>query len=174
MNNELVAQFRKFYKLLIDAEIEFILIGGAAANLHGSPRFTLDLDILYARHETNLRRLVEVLAPLHPYLRGAPAGLPFQFDFRAARHGLNFTFTTDWGRLDLLGEAAGYFYVDLLPHSQPMLVEGLAVQTINLEKLIELKRFAGRAKDTEAIAELEAIRQDQIASAQTKKRPDHS
>ncbi|MEP6955385.1 MAG: hypothetical protein ABI883_01055 [Chthoniobacterales bacterium] len=159
------AHYRRFYKLLSDAQVEFILIGGCAANLHGSARFTLDVDVIYARGDTNLRRLIECLAPIHPYLRGAPEGLPFTFDFRTARGGLNFTFVTDWGSLDLLGEAAGYFYADLLPHAHFKDVDGLPVRTIDLEKLIELKRFAGRAKDHEVLAELEALRQDQIASA---------
>ncbi len=170
MNDTPAAKFRRLYELLLNARVEFILIGGAAANLHGSPRFTLDVDVLYARNPVNLRRLVACLVPIHPYLRGAPPGLPFKFDFRAARQGLNFTFLTDWGPLDLLGEAAGYFFEDLLPHSHAQNLDGLLVPTVDLDKLIELKRFAGRSKDNEVIAELEAIRQDKIASAE-KKRP---
>ena len=159
-----VARFRQFYELLIDARIKFILIGGAAANLHGSPRFTLDVDIVYARDEENMRRLTECLAPLHPYLRGAPPGLPFTLDFRTLRNGLNFTLVTDWGRLDLLGEAAAQGYAQLLPHAHDKEVDGLQVLTVDLDKLIELKRAAGRGKDTEMIAELEAIRQERSAS----------
>lgn len=72
----------------------------------------------------------------------------------------------------MLGEAAGYFYDDLFPHSHLLQVADLAVRTIDLDKLIELKRFAGRAKDNEMVAELEVIRQDKLGSAK-RERPDH-
>ena len=52
--------------MLEDAGIKFILIGGAAANLQGSPRFTLDVDIVYAREDENLNKLADCLAPFHP------------------------------------------------------------------------------------------------------------
>ena len=42
-----------------------------------------------------------------PYLRGAPPGLPFRWDDRTLKAGLNFTLTTTLGDLDLLGEVAG-------------------------------------------------------------------
>ena len=61
---------------LVKAEINFILIGGMAAILHGSARVTFDTDIVYDRSKANLERLVNFLKPHQPYLRGAPPGLP--------------------------------------------------------------------------------------------------
>ena len=69
---------------------EFIVIGGVAGALHGSAFITQDLDV-YARNRENIRRLVAALHPHQPYLRGAPEGLPFQWDERTIRNGLNFT-----------------------------------------------------------------------------------
>jgi hypothetical protein len=69
-------------------------------------------------------RLVTAIRPLRPTLRGAPEGLPFVWDERTIRSGLNFTLST------------------------------------SLDALIRLKRAAGRRKDLEAIAELEAIREE--------------
>jgi hypothetical protein len=156
------AKFREIYELLIIADIEFFLVGGAAANLHGSPRFTLDVDIVYSRRDENIAKIVRAFSRIHPYLREAPAGLPFQFDARTIRNGLNFTLITDLGPIDLLGEVpGGGIYEQLVPFSEIKNVYGLALPCVTLEKLIELKRAAGRPKDQELIAELEIIRQEQ-------------
>ncbi|HEU4383242.1 MAG TPA: hypothetical protein VFR85_07015 [Anaeromyxobacteraceae bacterium] len=139
-------------------EVRYILVGGAAAVAHGSARLTQDVDVVYARDPDNVTRLVAALAPAHPYPRGAPPGLPFQWDERTVRNGLNFTLQTDLGAIDLFGEiTGGRDYPDLLPHSFEVTVFGVACRILGLEKLIEVKRAAGRPKDYEAVAELEAI-----------------
>ncbi|MFL5400808.1 MAG: hypothetical protein ACJ79P_23150 [Myxococcales bacterium] len=75
--------------------------------------------------------------------------------------GLNFTFVTDLGWMDLLGEiTGGGDYDRLLPHSTDMKMFGVSIKVLNLDKLIEVKRAAGRPKDFETIAELEAIREE--------------
>jgi predicted nucleotidyltransferase len=143
---------------LCDAGVEFIVIGGAAATAHGSARLTNDIDVVYARSADNLRRIVGAIAPHCPYPRGAPPGLPFLWDETTLRNGLNFTLTTALGDLDLLGEVAGGGgYKDLLPHTVHLIVFGRDLLCVNLTKLIELKRAAGRPKDFEAIAELELL-----------------
>jgi len=73
----------------------------AAATAHGSARLTVDLDVVYRRTSENIARLVSALAPLQPYLRGAPPGLPFDWSEVTIRKGLNFTLTTKLGALDL-------------------------------------------------------------------------
>ena len=62
---------------LSDAGVEFIIIGGWCAILHGSAYVTNDLDIFFSWRPENLRRLVQALAPYHPRLRDLPEGLPF-------------------------------------------------------------------------------------------------
>jgi predicted nucleotidyltransferase len=157
----MATKFEAIYRLLSEGGIRFILIGGGAANVHGVARLTLDVDVVYARDAENLQALVDSLAPLHPYLRGAPPGLPFRLDLRTLRQGLNFTLTTDLGDLDLLGEVVGGgTYEDLLLHSRTVVALGVELRCVDLDKLIELKRAAGRAKDFEGIAELEIIRQE--------------
>src|SRR4051794_34412317 len=51
---------------LLEQQVEFLIVGGICAVLHGSPRQTLDLDLCYRRTSENLRRLVLALAPLDP------------------------------------------------------------------------------------------------------------
>ena len=143
------------------AGVEFIIVGGVAAAIHGSARVTQDLDIVYARTSENIARLAAVLAPYRPYLRGAPPGLPFRWDAETIRRGLNFTLTTALGDLDLLGEiVGGGTYADLFPHSQVAKVSGVEYRCLGLAHLIHVKRAAGRPKDFEAIAELEALREE--------------
>jgi predicted nucleotidyltransferase len=153
-----MTDFRALLTTLVDSGVEFILVGGLAGVAHGSARSTQDVDVVYARGDANLERLVRALAPLHPYLRGAPRGLPFSWDARTVRAGLNFTLETDAGDLDLLGEiAGGGTYEELLPETIEIRVFGSAIRCLALRKLIEVKRAAGRPKDLEAIAELEAL-----------------
>ncbi len=141
------------------ANVSFVVIGGIAGIAHGAARVTFDLDIVYGRSKENVERLVLALAPHHPYLRGAPPGLPFMFDVETVLHGLNFTLTTDLGDLDVLGEViGGGSYENLAVHSREIEAFGVTCRCVTLAKLIELKRAAGRPKDFEAIAELELLR----------------
>lgn len=110
------------------------------------------------RDADNLERLAASLAPLHPRLRGAPEHLPFFWDARTLRSGLNFTLKTDLGDVDLLGEVTGlggYESVANLATKQE--VAGLRIDVLSLEGLERAKRAAGRVKDLldlEEIAEL--------------------
>src|SRR2546430_1124972 len=143
---------------LVEAKIDFILIGGKAAILLGSARVTFDTDIVYDRGKANLERIAKFLKPHQPYLRGAPPGLPFVLDVPTLRNGLNFTLTTKLGDLDLLGEVVGGGgYKELLPHTFLVDAFGVEFRCVDLPTLIKLKRAAGRPKDLESIAELQTL-----------------
>jgi len=153
--------YQKLISALAGGKVEFVIVGGVAATIHGSARFTADLDIVYGRSHENIRRLVTALAPLKPYLRGAPLGLPFRLDAETVRAGLNFTLTTTAGPLDLLGEMAGGFdYQTARTRSIAVDLYGQRCRVIDIDALIEAKIAAGRPKDLEAIAELQVIREE--------------
>ncbi len=150
--------FAGLLRRLLDAHVEFILVGGVAGIVHGAARATFDIDVVYRRSADNIARLVDALRPIQPYLRGAPTGLPFVFDAATVQGGLNFTLETAVGDLDLLGEiTGGGSYDQLVAGSVIIDVFGHACRTVSLETLVHLKRAAGRPKDLEAIAELEAL-----------------
>ena len=150
--------YAKILSVLTENRVQFVLIGGVAANLHGSARATFDLDLVYGRQRANIARLVRALVPYRPYLRGATPGLPFHFDERTVRSGLNFTLETTLGDVDLLGEVVGGGnYEQLLAHTIEVRAFGLRCKCVTLERLIQLKRAAGRPKDLESIAELQAL-----------------
>lgn len=75
--------------------------------------------------------------------------------------GLNFTLVTSAGPLDVLGEiAGGGTYETLISHSRKLSVFGIECYCLGLDCLIQAKRDAGRPKDLEVIAELEALRDE--------------
>jgi predicted nucleotidyltransferase len=150
--------FAGILQALARHEVKFILIGGLSAIIHGSPRLTFDVAVVYSRGRENLRRLVAALQPHAPYLRGALPGLPFKWDESTVRMGLNFTLVTALGDVDLLGEVAGGgTYESLLPHAAEAEAFEIKFLCVGLEKLIQLKRAGGRPKDLESVAELQAI-----------------
>lgn len=154
----MAADFAGVVGVLADAGVEVILIGGLAAQAHGSARLTQDTDFLYRRSTDNIDRLARALAPHTPYLRGAPRGLPFRFDPATIQRGLNFTLTTGLGDVDLLGEVIGIGnYESVVAHTLRLPVFGRDLLVLDLPTLIRSKRAAGRPKDLEAIAELEAL-----------------
>ena len=153
--------FAGLLRRLLEVKVEFIVIGGVACNVHGSARATFDIDVVYARTPGNIDRLVGALGSINPYLRGAPPGLPFSFDARTIKSGLNFTLITSLGDIDLLGEVTGGgTYEQLLPATMEIDVFGYRCRCVTLDQLIHLKRSAGRIKDLEVLAELEAIAEE--------------
>lgn len=158
-------QFKALLSSLAANNVEFVIIGGLAATLHGSARVTYDLDVVYNRRAENLSRIVAALALFQPYLRGAPAGLPFKFDVETLKRGLNFTFTTSAGPIDLFGELSGIgSYEAVRAHANTATMFGGTYLFIDLEGLIASKKAAGRPKDLETIAELETIREERRRS----------
>jgi len=145
-------------RCLADGDVAFVIVGGVAATMHGSAHMTYDLDVVYERTPANIERLVRALAPLHPYMRGAPPGLPFRLDADTVSRGLNFTLTTDLGDLDVLGEiAGGGTYENLVSDALTTTLDGRSFRYVTLPRLIALKRAAGRSKDLNVLAELELL-----------------
>ncbi|MDP9467645.1 MAG: hypothetical protein M3P32_02735 [Chloroflexota bacterium] len=141
--------------------VRYVVIGGIAARLLGSPTVTRDLDICYARDADNLRTLATALKELHPELRGAELGLPFQLDARTLRAGDNFTLETDAGDLDLMGTPAGSDgYADLVRSATRLDLGGVEVLVAAIDDLIRMKRAAGRPKDLIEVEVLGALRDE--------------
>lgn len=162
---KLETRFDALLRVLSDNQIDYIVVGGVAAVVYGANRATFDIDIVYSRQSENIKRLARALAPLQPYLRNTPPGLPFKWDERTLLAGLNFTLETTLGYIDVLGEVTGGgSYVDLLPYSVEMDMYGVKTRCVTLERLIFLKRAAGRPKDFEALAELELLLAEKSAS----------
>ena len=128
---------------LVANNVEFVLVGGLAMIARGSAHITDDLDICYLRTPDNIERLAAAVAPLKPYLRGAPEGLPFRFDAATITAGLNFTLTTECGPLDVLGEISGVGdYSRVREQSDVQEMFHLLIPTLTLDGLIAAKKAA--------------------------------
>jgi predicted nucleotidyltransferase len=157
-----MTDYAKIIHALIAEKVEFIIIGGAAATAYGSSRLTEDLDIVYSRSRDNIQRLFRALEPLKPGLRGAPDNLPFRWDEKTLRNGLNFTLSTSAGSLDLFGEIiGGPTFEDLVADSLFLNMFGSQCLCLSLPRLIEVKQAMGRPKDIEVVAELKVILEEQ-------------
>ena len=149
---------RSLLERLVAGTVDFIVIGGIAAVVHGSATITRDLDIVYAPDHDNLERLGEVLVTLGARLRGVTDDVPFVPDGRTLRRTRVLTLDTPQGRLDVLAQPDGSPAYELLRERSVLTdLEGIVVRVAALDDLIAMKRAAGRPKDLVAVEELEAI-----------------
>jgi hypothetical protein len=150
-------------EVLIRHGVQFVLVGGLAAQAHGSPSLTADVDICYARDRDNLERLTAALGELAAVRRDLPADSPRMppLDARTLRAGGLFTLTTRYGNFDILATPdPGYDYAGLLEHAFAVDVHGARVHVASLHDLIAMKRAAGRPKDRIELEILGALREE--------------
>lgn len=153
-------------RVLAEAGVDFVVIGGVAGGAHGSVYPTYDLDVAYARDEENLRRVVDALRAMGARLRGGPDDIPFQLDVRTLSEGSNFTFRTSFGDLDILGYAPGApAYEQLKRDAKAIDVHGRTIRIASLDHLIGMKEAAGRTKDKLMATEYRTLA-DEIARRQ--------
>lgn len=149
-------------RILCQHNVRFVLIGGVAGNVLGSPLPTEDLDVCYDRADDNLEALAAALGEMGARLRGAPEGLPFILDALTLERGDTFTFDTDHGPVDIVGTPSGTRgYADLSANAHQMILgDDVRVLVVALEDLIRMKQAAGRTKDLRALEELGALRDE--------------
>jgi hypothetical protein len=148
---------------LVAGEVEFVLIGGIAAQAHGSPSLTADLDIVPSWDRDNLRKVARLLADIAAVRHGVPKDSPplSPLDERTLLAGAVFTLTTRFGRFDLLANPDPGLDFDALMRSA---VEyeflGHRLHVASLDDLIAMKRAAGRPKDRVELEILGALREE--------------
>jgi hypothetical protein len=133
---------------LVRHHVRFVMIGGLAGRIWGSPTVTNDLDICYARPRANLERLADALRDLDARLRGVPEDVPFLLDVETLAAGDHFTCVTRAGNLDCLGFPAGSGgYEKLRATATGMELGEVEVLVADLRDLIRMKQASGRPKD---------------------------
>lgn len=140
--------------------VEYVLVGGYAAQLRGAARPTTDADITPATSEANLHRLAAALDDLGARIRtdSAADGLPFNTSADALRGVSLLNLQTSHGDLDLTFVPDGTTgYEDLIRSATAELVGSATVQVAALEDIIRSKTAAGRQKDIDALPELLAM-----------------
>ncbi len=145
-------------QLLTARGVDFVLVGGYAAVLHGSPRITQDLDICYATDQANLDVLGRALVDANARLFGVEEDVPFVPDGRTLARTQLMTLMTDLGKLDLMTSPDGVStYEGLRRGATAVDLGDYMVHIASIEDLLSMKRAADRPKDRADVVELEAI-----------------
>jgi predicted nucleotidyltransferase len=127
--------------------VDFIIVGGVCAVLHGAPVTTFDLDLVHSRSSQNLSNLMSALNELDAFYRGwvDQQLKPKRSHLLSSGRQL---LMTKAGPLDLLGTiGVGHSYNNLLEHTAELEAGGLHLRILNLEKLIEIKKETLTDKD---------------------------
>ncbi|MFE8603693.1 hypothetical protein [Archangium violaceum] len=152
-------QTPELLRLLLDAGVEFVLIGGVAAIAHGSATFTVDCDITAPFTEENLTRLLTAIAPHHPRYALAVPKRPVTEPPAVLAKNRNLYVLTNLGRLDILSEVPPVgSYTDVASRAVTQEIYGRSCRIISLDDLIAVKRHLGRDKDRIVERELLAVR----------------
>ena len=141
------ARFDEVLRILSRNEVEFIVVGGVAAILQGSPLSTEDIDLVYLSSEKNLSRLATALKELEAHYLD-PAGRHIEPDVPRLTTMKVHLLKTNCGRVDVLRTVGdGLAFEDLIGESQQLEVAEFGVRVLNLETIIATKEQAGRPKD---------------------------
>lgn len=150
-------RFLEILKVLTRHRVDFIIVGGVSAVLHGAPVTTFDLDVVHSRDRQNVARLLSALEELEAVYRAQPDRQlhPGEGHLAGPGHQL---LLTKFGPLDVLGMIGkSRTWEDLLAGTRAMEIDsGVAVRVLDLETLIAVKEELGFPKD---IAVLPVLRQ---------------
>lgn len=163
MSESITFDPRELLSRLVAADVDFVIIGGLAAQAHGSPSITADVDIVPSWDPSNLRRLESVLRDIAAIRHGVPAGGPAlsPLDAPTLLAGAVFTLNSMFGRIDLLANPdPGLDYAQLSRAAITVTLLGLRLRFASLDDLIALKRAAGRPKDRIELEILGALREE--------------
>lgn len=163
MTESITFEPRELLGRLVDAGVEFVIIGGLAAQAHGSPSITADVDVVPLWDPANLRRVEAVLRDIvairHGVQPGGPALPPL--DAHTLLAGAVFTLNSKFGRIDLLANPdPGLDYAELRKSALLVSFLGLPLRFASLDDLIAMKRAAGRPKDRIELEILGALREE--------------
>jgi hypothetical protein len=146
------SDFLPALRVLREGGVEFVLVGGLAAALHGAPAASVDVDVVPARNEENLAKLLLVLTSIDAIYRIQPARR-LRPDASHLLSRVHHNFLTSFGPLDVLGTIGrGLTYEDLLPHTiERDIGDGIHVQVLDLPTIIAIKEELGAEKDLAAL-----------------------
>lgn len=152
---------QKLLEFLVKSPLDFVLIGGFAAVLHGCNQTTRDVDICLVMSPEQILLLRKTLAPLHPKHRMTPQKLSFLEHPHDLAPVKNLYLETDLGVLDIVShiEAVGV-YCDALKNAEKIEMFGGECFLLSIDDLIKSKKALGRHRDLVTVEELEAIKNE--------------
>jgi hypothetical protein len=154
-----IFDFFNLLERLVKADVDFVIVGGFAGVVHGCTYVTQDIDICCSLSTENLLALQKAVADLHPVHRMTPGRKKLELTRQTCGQFKNLYLDTDIGQLDCLGFIDGVGdYQQVRQASEIIEVENMQLRVLNLEVLIEAKRFMNRPRDKETLLQLEAIK----------------
>ena len=139
--------------------VAFVVIGGLAGVVHGSPKLTYDLDIAYEGTEENRTRLSAALREVRARPLGTAPEHPFELTAERLAERDHFDLTTPSGDFDCTDYGTQGF-ASLRPPAVIVTLGPLPVPVVTLDALMRMKRRAGRPQDERDLAILAALRDE--------------
>jgi hypothetical protein len=156
---------RELFRALAEHGVDYLVIGGVAAQVHGRRRTTKDLDVMPAPDPENFKRLAAALVALdaHPIELGPSAPSPNAEQLRLAP--VAPPLTTRHGELHILNEVPGATaYVGMRTRALRTDLDGIAVDVVSVDDLIRMKQTVGRPSDIEDIEALTTVARREAGS----------
>jgi predicted nucleotidyltransferase len=150
----------RILSVLRENGVRFVLVGGYAAVIHGSPYLTTDVDVVPEWTRQNLERLSGALDDMHArvVIPGWPQGIDFGHDAASLGNANVWNLVTDHGRLDITFVPSGTAgYEDLSREAMHLVILGVDVDVASLADVIRSKEAAGREKDRVVLPVLRRI-----------------
>jgi hypothetical protein len=161
----------RIFRALARQHVEYVLVGGLAAVLHGAPVVTQDADICPRRTPQNLTRLAAAMRAMGARIRAhnEPNGVAFTCDADFLARVKMVNLTTRFGDFDIAFEPAAFRsgYEELAAHAATFTIEDIDVKVASLSDIIASKETANRAKDHAALPLLYAL-EDEIAAQEAR------
>lgn len=139
--------FHDFIELLNEHGVEYVVIGGYALAVHGYVRYTGDIDFFIALHTENAEKMLRVFHAFGLDTPDLDATL-FMDEGKIIRVG------SEPMRLEVLNKISGVDFAECYQNRKQILVDGISVNFIGYNELLENKSVAGRPKDLADIDEL--------------------
>lgn len=152
--------YQKLLKLLVDNDVQFVIIGGFAAVVHGSSIMTEDLDLCISFEKDNIECLLNAFRDIHPQHRLIGRSRPLIESAEKLAKLKNLYLKTDCGYIDILSEVSeiGNFK-EVYRNSVEIPLFGMKCRVLDIDALIRSKGVMKRSKDKETIVQLRAVKE---------------
>lgn len=135
-------------------DVDFVLVGGLAAQTHGSTRMTNDVDVIPAPDPQNLSRLAKALRALRARVLN-PGHENLEIDAAMLPRAIIWQLATPHGDIDVLHEAPGAApYPELRERALVIALDDVRVPVAGRDDLIRMKLARGRPVDRADVAAL--------------------
>ncbi|HAP35679.1 MAG TPA: hypothetical protein DCQ28_06935 [Bacteroidetes bacterium] len=145
LNND----FKEFIQLLNVHNVQYLIVGGYAVAFHGHPRYTKDIDIWIWMEQTNAEHMLDVLKVF------GFSSLGLQRDDFLKKNNV-VQLGNPPNRIDILTDLSGVVFEECYPKRNSITIDGIAINFIDIENLIQNKKASGRHQD---LADIENLKE---------------